>query len=154
MEKIYLRLGMIVGGTVKSIQPYGVFIQIYNGVTGLLYTEDISISRIKTPKERFKIGQKVNVMIKCINKNNGRINLTYKELLGTWEDNIKCFSEGDIVEGIVRDTEKQKNGIFIELKPNLVGLADYKENAIYGDKVHVEIKKIIPEKKKVKLVFV
>lgn len=125
-----------------------------NGVTGLLYVEDISISRIKTPNERFEIGQKVNVMVKCINRSNGRVNLTYKELLGTWEDNIKNFSEGDIVEGIVRDTEKQKNGIFIELKPNLVGLADYKENTTYGEKVNVEIKKIIPEKKKVKLVLV
>ena len=79
--------------------------------------------------------------------------LTYKELLGTWEDNIKEFSEGDTVEGIARETEKQKNGIFVELKPNLVGLADYKENIIYGQKVRVNIRKIIPEKRKVKLVF-
>ncbi len=92
-------------------------------------------------------------MIKYINRNEKRVILTYKELLGTWEDNIKDFSEGDIVEGIVRETEKQKNGIFVELKPNLVGLANYKENTIYGEKVQVEIKKIIPEKKKVKLVF-
>lgn len=145
---------MVVGGVVKSIQPYGVFVEIGKGLTGLLYIEDISISRIKTPEERFKIGQKVNVMIKCIDRDNKKINLTYKELLGTWEDNIKEFSEGDIVEGIVRETEKQRNGIFIELKPNLVGLAEYKENAIYGEKVNVEIKRIIPEKKKVKLVFV
>ena len=154
MEKIYLRLGMIVGGTVKSIQPYGVFIQIYNGVTGLLYTEDISISRIKTPKERFKIGQKIKVMIKYIDKSKQRVLLTYKELLGTWEENIKEFIEGDTVEGIVRETEKQNNGIFVELKPNLVGLADYKENMQYGQVVKVNIRKIIPEKKKVKLVFI
>lgn len=55
--------------------------------------------------------------------------------------------------GIVRETEKSKNGIFIELKPNLIGLADYKENVKYGDSVNVFIKKIIPEKKKIKLII-
>ena len=93
-------------------------------------------------------------MIKYIDRSNERILLTYKELLGTWEENIKGYQEGDIVRGIVREEEKQKNGIFIELKPNLVGLADYKENLKYGQLVDVSIRKIIPEKKKVKLVFV
>ena len=93
-------------------------------------------------------------MIKYIDKSKQRVLLTYKELLGTWEENIKEFIEGDTVEGIVRETEKQNNGIFVELKPNLVGLADYKENMQYGQVVKVNIRKIIPEKKKVKLVFI
>ena len=93
-------------------------------------------------------------MIKYIDRTKERIVLTYKELLGTWEENIKDFSEGDTVEGIVREEEKSKNGIFVELKPNLVGLAEYKENIHYGQNVKVNIRKIIPEKKKVKLVFV
>ena len=59
-----------------------------------------------------------------------------------------------VVSGVVRETEKSKNGIFIELKPNLVGLAEYKENIIYGNNVNVYIKKIIPEKKKIKLIIV
>lgn len=148
-----LEEGMVVCGIVRNIQPYGAFIEIGGGIVGLLHIEDISIARIKSPEERFKIGQKVNVMIKYIDRNHDRVELTYKELLGTWEDNIKYFSEGDIVEGIVRETEKQRNGIFVELKPNLVGLADYKENMQYGQKVKVNIRKIIPEKQKVKLVF-
>ena len=149
-----LREGMVVCGIVKNIRPYGVFIEIGGGVVGLLHIEDISVARIKTPEERFKIGQKINVMIKYIDRNNERFLLTYKELLGSWEENIKDFSEGDIVTGIVRETEKGKNGIFVELKPNLIGLADYKENMEYGEKVKVSIRRIIPEKKKVKLVFV
>ena len=148
-----LQQGMIVYGIVKNIRPYGVFIEIGGGITGLLI-EDISIARIKTPEERFKIGQKIKVMIKYIDKSKQRVLLTYKELLGTWEENIKEFIEGDTVEGIVRETEKQNNGIFVELKPNLVGLADYKENMQYGQVVKVNIRKIIPEKKKVKLVFI
>ena len=59
-----------------------------------------------------------------------------------------------ITNGIVRETEKHKNGIFVELKPNLVGLADYKENIEYGKNVEVYVKRIIPEKKKVKLLIV
>lgn len=149
-----LQEGMVVHGIIKNIRPYGVFIEIGGGIVGLLHIEDISIARIKTPEERFKIGQKINVMIKSIDRSKERIILTYKELLGTWEENIKNFSEGEVVEGIARETDKYKNGIFVELKPNLIGLADYKENILYGQKVQVNIRKIIPEKKKVKLVFV
>ncbi len=149
-----LQEGMILKGIVKSIQPYGVFVEIGGGIVGLLYIEDISIARIQTPFERFKIGQKINVMVKSIDRCSQRVILTHKELLGTWEDNIKDFKVGDTVIGIAREEEKNKNGIFIELKPNLVGLADYKENIKYGQKVNVGIRKIIPERKKVKLVFV
>lgn len=124
------------------------FVEIGGGIAGLLHIEDISVARIKTPLERFKIGQKINVMIKYIDRGKERVLLTYKELLGTWEENIKEYSEGDTVQGIVREEEKQKNGIFVELKPNLVGLADYKENLKYGQLVSVNIRKIIPEKKK------
>ena len=51
------------------------------------------------------------------------------------------------------ETEKNKNGIFIELKPNLVGMAEYQEGIEYGKQVDVFIKKIIPEKKKIKLII-
>ena len=73
--------------------------------------------------------------------------------MGSWEENIKDFKEGSTVKGIARETEKSKNGIFVELKPNLIGLAEYKENIKYGDKVDVYIKRIIPEKKKIKLII-
>lgn len=149
-----LEVGQIVKGIVKSIRPYGVFIEIGGGVVGLLHIEDISVARIKSPLERLKIGQKANFVIKSIDRKNERILLSYKELLGTWEENVKDFEEGSTVVGIARETEKSKNGIFIELKPNLVGLAEYKEGIEYGQNVNVYIKRIIPDKKKVKLVIV
>lgn len=149
-----LKEGMVVKGIVKSMQPYGVFVEIGGGIVGLLHVEDISIARIKTPAERLKIGQKINVMIKCIDRKLERVILTYKELLGTWDDNIKDFEEGETVTGIARETEKSKNGIFIELKPNLVGMAEYKEGIEYGQNVDVYIKKIIPDRKKIKLLIV
>ncbi len=149
-----LQEGMVVNGIVKSMQPYGVFVEIGGGIVGLLHIEDISIARIKTPAERLKIGQKINVMIKCIDKKLERVILTYKELLGTWEENVKDFTEGQTVTGIARETEKSKNGIFIELKPNLVGMAEYKDGIEYGQNVDVYIKKIIPDRKKIKLLIV
>ena len=146
-----LKEGDIVKGSVTNIKPYGAFIELDGGTTGLLHIEDISVARIKSPKERLKIGQNINIMVKSIDRENKRILLTYKELLGTWEENAKEISSGMIVKGIAREVEKFNNGIFIEIKPNLVGLADYKENIQYGQDVEVYVKKIIPEKKKIKL---
>ncbi len=149
-----LEPGMVVKGIVKNIRKYGVFVEIGGGVVGLLHIEDISVSRIKSPNERFSVGQKIDVMIKSIDKINGKIILSYKELLGDWEDNIKEYEEKTVVEGTIKEPDKFKNGIFIELKPNLVGMAEYKEGFEYGQKVKVYIKKIIKEKKKIKLLIV
>ena len=93
-------------------------------------------------------------MVKSIDEDTGRISLSYKNCLGTWDDNIKKFKEGMTVKGIVRDTEKNKNGIFIELTPNLVGMTEYTKELKYGETVDVCIKKILPEKKKIKLIVV
>lgn len=149
-----IKKGQIVDGTVTGIKPYGAFIEIEDGPVGLAFIEDLSVVRIKSPKERVKIGQKLKCMIKSIDEETGRVNLSYKDCLGTWEENIEKFKEGMQVKGIVRDTEKSKNGVFIELTPNLVGMTEYTENLKYGETVDVCIKKIIPEKKKVKLVIV
>lgn len=121
---------------------------------GLVHIEDISVSRIKSPAERFQIGQKINIVVKSIDRKENRVILSYKEILGTWEENISEFSQGMTVKGIAKETEKLKNGIFVELKPNLIGLAEYKEGIEYGQDVDVYIKRIIPEKKKIKLLIV
>lgn len=149
-----LQVGQKISGIVKNIKPYGVFIEIGGGVVGLAHIEDLSVARIKTPAERVKIGQKLDIIVKSIDRDEGKVILSYKELLGTWEDNIQNFKEKTQVKGIVRETEKNKNGIFIELTPNLVGMAEYVDGLEYGQTVDVFIKKIIPEKKKIKLVVV
>ncbi len=151
--KNQMKIGQTVTGIVKNIRPYGAFIEIGGGIVGLAHIEDLSVARIKTPFERLKIGQKVNVVVKSIDRYTGKVNLSYKETLGTWEENAKKFSSGMKVEGIIRETEKNKNGIFIELTPNLVGMAEYSEGYQYGQKVKVYIKKIDNEKKKVKLLI-
>lgn len=100
--------GQIVGGTVTGIKPYGAFIKMEDGTDGLIYIEDLSVVRIKSPDERLKVGQKVKCMVKYIDEKTGKINLSYKNCLGTWEENISNFKEGMTVKGIVRNTEKNK----------------------------------------------
>ena len=149
MEEV--KQGQIVDGIVTGIQPYGAFVRMDNGTDGLVYIEDLSVARIKSPKDRVKIGQKIKCMVKYIDKETGKVNLSYKNCLGTWEENAQKFKEGMTVKGIVRDTEKNKNGVFIELTPNLIGMAEYTDELEYGETIDVCIKKILPEKKKVKL---
>ncbi len=149
-----LKVGEKLTGIVRNIKPYGAFIEIGGGIVGLAHIEDLSVARIKTPYERLKIGQKVEIMVKSIDRKNGKVILSYKETLGTWEENVKKFTAGSKVRGKVRETEKNKNGIFIELTPNLVGMAEYEEGLEYGQDVDVYIKKIDKDKKKVKLLIV
>lgn len=151
--KTDLKEGQVVNGIVKNITPYGAFVDIGGGIVGLVHIEDLSVARIKTPYERVKIGQKLNIVVKSIDRNLGRINLSYKEQFGSWEENANNFSVGMKTKGIIRETEKNKNGIFIELTPNLVGMAEYKEGLNYGEKIDVAIKKIDYDKKKIKLVI-
>lgn len=150
---INIEEGQIVEGKVQNIKPYGAFVKLENGETGLVYIEDLSVARIKSPEERLKIGQNIQVKVKSINKEDNKIMLSYKDTLGSWQENAGKFQEGTYVKGIVRETEKNNNGIFIELTPNLVGMAEYTDQLEYGQEVDVYIRRIIPEKKKIKLVI-
>ena len=64
------------------MRKFGAFVEIGGGIVGLLHIEDISISRIKSPEERFYIGQKINVMIKSIDTDNDKIVLSTFGKLG------------------------------------------------------------------------
>ena len=148
-----LKVGQNLNGIVKNITKYGAFVDIGGGVVGLVYIEDLSVARIKTPFERLKIGQKINIVVKSIDRETGKINLSYKDTLGTWEENAHKFQTGMKTKGIVRETEKNKNGIFIELTPNLVGMAEYRDGLNYGEQIDICIKKIDYDRKKVKLII-
>ena len=75
--------------------------------------------------------------------------MTYKDLLDPWNDKNIDFKEGDMILGVAK--KHHENSIFVEVKPNVVGLANYKSGISYGDKVRVIVKKISPENKKIKL---
>ena len=117
----------------------------------LMPIDSISVSRISHPSDRFKVGDDIKSVVRMIDEN-GRITLSLKELLGTWEQNAALFSQGQTVSGKVRSVESY--GIFIELSPNLAGLAELRENVEVGQTASVYIKSLIPDKMKVKLIII
>ena len=146
-----IKSGTKIKGKVKAIQNYGAFINIKKGIDALLPLKNISVARIKSPDEVLKVGDEIDVCIKDFDEESCRITVSHKEFLGTWEENIKKFSAGNEYTGIVRGTTR--GGVFIELMPNLVGLAEHKSGLYYGERVNVLIKKISPENHKIKLVI-
>lgn len=145
-----LKPGDIIPARVTHLEQFGCFVDVACGIPSLIPIDAISISRISHPSDRFHTGQDIKVIIK--NVENNRIWLSHKELLGTWEENAASFKCGETVAGIVRSVEDY--GIFVELAPNLAGLAEIRENVSVGQHASVYIKAIIPEKMKVKLIIV
>ena len=146
-----LRTGDIIPAKVTHLESFGCFVDIGCGISSLIPIDAASVSRISHPKDRFWVGQNIYAVVKSIDPQ-GRISLSHKELLGTWEENARLFQPGETVAGIVRSIEDY--GIFVELTPNLAGLAERKEDVKIGQQASVYIKNIIPEKMKVKLIIV
>lgn len=146
-----LKPGDIIPAVVTHFENYGSFVDIGCGIASLIPIDSISISRISHPSDRFKKGENIFVIVKSVEPD-GKICLSHKELLGTWEENAKELNAGETVCGIVRSITDY--GIFVELKPNLAGLAENKDGIEVGDVVSVFIKNLIPEKMKAKLAIV
>lgn len=152
----HLEEGDILPAKVTHLEPFGAFCDIGCGIPSLIAIDCISVSRISHPSDRFFPGQQILCAVRnrderCLG-NRGRISLTHKELLGTWQQNADRFAAGQTVMGIVRSVESY--GIFIELTPNLAGLAEYRDDVKPGDGCSVYIKSIIPQKMKIKLVLI
>ena len=146
-----LDIGEIIEVKISHLENFGAFCDIGAGLTALLPIEAISVSRIPHPSVRFTTGQ----IIRCVvsgRDEKGRLTLSHKELLGTWEENAALFRIGETVTGIIRSVESY--GVFIELTPNLAGLAEYNSEVREGMSAAVYIKNIIPERKKIKLIIV
>ncbi len=142
--------GDIIPARVTHLEGFGAFVDIGCGIPSLIPVDAISVSRISHPSDRFYNGEDIKVIVK--GRQNGKILLSHKELLGTWEENAALFSAGETVSGIVRSVEDY--GIFVELAPNLAGLAEPKPGIYEGMQASVYIKALIPEKMKVKLIIV
>ena len=143
------RPGTILPARVTHLESFGAFVDLGCGVTSLIPMENISVSRIAHPSARFQVGQDILVMITDVDPTACRFYLSHKELLGTWLENAAAFSPEDAVPGIVRGVKEY--GIFIELTPNLSGLAEWREDVSPGDAVSVYIKSIRPDTRKIKL---
>lgn len=145
------RCGDIIPARVTHLEPFGCFVDIGCGIPSLIPIDCISVSRISHPSDRFHVGQDIRAVITNVDENL-RVSLSHKELLGTWQENAACFAVGQTVSATVRSVENY--GIFVELAPNLAGLAEPKEGVTAGQQASVYIKNMVPDKMKIKLIII
>jgi len=144
--------GDIIPARVTHLEPFGAFVDIGCGIVSLMTVDTLSVSRISHPSERISEGERIYAVVKEISDNGKRIYLSMRELLGTWEENASIFSVSETVTGIVRSVESY--GVFIELMPNLCGLAEICYPLAIGGCCSVFIKSISPERMKIKLIII
>ncbi len=147
-----LQPGVVVQVKVTHLEQFGAFVDLGCGVVSMIPIDRISVSRIRHPDHRFYCGMLLRAVVLAVDEENGRFLLSHKELLGTWLENVQGFEVGQTVGGIIRSVENY--GIFVELTPNLAGLAELTDRVEVDRYVGVYIKSIIPEKMKVKLAVV
>lgn len=145
-----LRPGDVIPVRITHMERFGCFVDAGCGIPSLIPIDAISVSRISHPSDRFRTGQNIRAVVTGFDA--GKLCLSHKELLGTWEENAALFSPGETVAGMIRSVEDY--GVFIELTPNLAGLAEPQSQLRAGQCASVYIKALIPEKMKVKLVIV
>ena len=147
-----LRPGMVIPCTVTHLEPFGAFVDMGCGLVSMIGLEQISVSRIPHPACRFTVGQEIFAAVVDTDPTLGRVRLTHRELLGTWEENARRLTPGMTVAGWVRGIKDY--GAFVELFPNLSGLAEPREDLHEGDRVSVFLKSILPERMKIKLLII
>lgn len=150
--------GDVIPARVTHLESFGAFVDVGCGLSSLLTVDSISVSRISHPRDRLSVGDQIYVVVKSRDEQSGRLYVSMKELLGTWQENASGFEVGQTVSGIVRSVEDY--GVFVELAPNLAGLAEIREDtrdseiARIGNVTAVYIKSILPDRMKIKLVLI
>ena len=144
-----LRPGDILTAVVQNPRELGVFCDIGCGFSALMRIDRCCISRLCTAAELYQPGQCIPVAVLAVDGELGFVHLTGRELLGTWEENAEGFRQGQTVTGTVRSILPY--GIFVELTPNLSGLAEPTPGIQVGDPVSIFLRAILPEKHKIKL---
>lgn len=150
----HLRPGDVIPSCVTHLESFGAFVDIGCGTVALMTVDTMSVSRISHPRERLLPGERIWSVVKEISRegDSPRIYMSLRELLGTWEENAAMFSAAETVTGTVRSVENY--GVFVELTPNLCGLAELRHGVEIGKSCSVYIKNIIPERMKIKLIII
>ncbi len=155
--------GTVITGTVRNLTNYGAFIEIEEGIDGLLHVSDMSwVRKVNHPSEVVTKGDKVTCVVLNVDQERKRVALGLKQMASDpWEGDIPSrFHPGDIKKGKV--TKLTNFGVFVELEPGLEGLlhiselADHKiespeEVAKVGDEIEVKILRVDPADRKIGL---
>ncbi|MCX4245795.1 30S ribosomal protein S1 [Paraliomyxa miuraensis] len=114
--------GTVVQGKVVSIKDYGAFIELEEGIEGLVHVSEMSWTRqIKNPKQILKIGDEVKAVVLDIDVSQNRISLGMKQLEeNPYEKVVEKYPPGTVVQGIIRNIADF--GVFVELEPGIDGL--------------------------------
>jgi len=134
-----LQVGQKVTGNVRSIAPFGIFIDL-GGIDGLVHKSELSWNKVNNPESGYKVGDEVEAEVIDINHERGRISLSIRRLQpDPWESTVADFKVGDVIDGTV--TKLVNFGAFVRVREGLEGLIHISELshqrvAHPGDVVH------------------
>ncbi|HYN69783.1 MAG TPA: 30S ribosomal protein S1 [Candidatus Eisenbacteria bacterium] len=134
-----LQVGQKVTGNVRSIAPFGVFIDL-GGIDGLVHKSELSWNKVNNPESGYHVGEEVEAEVIDINHERGRISLSVRRLQpDPWHSTVADFNVGDIIDGTV--TKLVNFGAFVRVRDGLEGLIHISELsnqrvAHPGDVVH------------------
>uniref|UniRef100_A0A7C1JAX9 S1 RNA-binding domain-containing protein n=1 Tax=Caldilinea aerophila TaxID=133453 RepID=A0A7C1JAX9_9CHLR len=155
-----LSVGDVVEGVVRSIRPFGAFVDI-GGVDGLLHVSEIGYGNINHPREVLSVGQKIQVQVIRIDPETQRVALSRRKLLpNPWDGIEERYPVGSIVPATI--TRLSDFGAFAELEPGVEGLIHISELADIavaeplktvkpGDRVMVKVLRVDPKRQRVGL---
>jgi len=114
-------IGSRVAGTVVNITDYGAFVEVEEGLEGLVHISEMSWTKLKHPSQKLKVGDKVDVMVLDIDPAAKRISLGMKQVEpNPWEDVEQRYPKGTHIKGLVKNITDF--GVFIGIEEGIDGL--------------------------------
>ena len=118
--------GQICDGVVRKLMDFGAFVDIGNGVDGLVHISQLAWGRVKHPSDVLKEGQAIKVRVEKIDPATGKISLGYRDLMESpWTTASQKYPQKSVVRGVV--TKLMDFGAFVELEPGVEGLVHVSE---------------------------
>jgi small subunit ribosomal protein S1 len=119
-------IGTTVTGRIRNLTDFGAFVEIEEGIDGLIHVSDISwTDKVKHPSETFKKGDTVEAKVLKIDTENRRLSLGVKQLNDVWGDWFTSHHVGDVIRG--RAVRATNFGVFVELAEGIEGLCHISE---------------------------
>ena len=123
-----LEVGTMLDGTVRSVRDFGAFVDIGEGVEGLVHVSQLSWDRVANPADVLQPGQRVRVVVKKIDRDTGKIGLSARDLVESpWQRAGEKYHVGATVRGVV--SRIAQFGAFVKLEPGVEGLVHVSELA-------------------------
>ena len=123
-----LEVGTLFEGIVRSVRDFGAFVDIGNGVEGLVHVSQLSWDRVANPADVLQPGQKISVVVKKIDSQTGKIALSARDTVNSpWKTAAEKYHVGATVRGIV--SRIAQFGAFVKLEPGIEGLVHVSELA-------------------------